>query len=193
MLDYNNSLSVAPGANFLELNYAKSYQFGINLFEKDFHLYKNYINLVTGIGFDFNHYAFSNNTSLRTDSASYLRGVTDSVKYKKNMLNVSYLKVPIMLEINTSKNPHNNFHIAGGVEFAYRIHSVTKQAYSEDDHHYKIKQRDGFNLEPFKYSAVVRIGYDRVSVFADYGLNRLFQKDKGPQEYPFTVGINISI
>ena len=59
MLDYNNTLNVASGAKFLELNYAKSYQFGLNLFEKDFHIYKNYINLVTGLGFDFNHYAFS--------------------------------------------------------------------------------------------------------------------------------------
>lgn len=193
MLDYNNSLNVASGANFLELNYAKSYKFGLNVFEHNFHLYKNYINLVTGLGMDFNHYSFSNSVSLSTDSSSYLRGIKDSITYKKNILSVSYLTVPLMLEINTSKNPHTNFHIAAGIQFAYRIHSVTKQEFEIDDHHYKIKQRDGFNLEPFRYSAMVRIGYDKVSVFADYGLNRLFQKNKGPQEYPFAVGIAISI
>ncbi len=193
LLDYKNTLDVAQGATFMELNYAKSYQFGLNLFQKNFHIYKNYINLVTGIGFDFNHYAFKNKISLSTDSSAYVRGIQDSISYKKNNLNVSYIKVPLMLEINTSKNPHNNFHIAGGIEFAYRIHSVTKQLYNLDDHHYKIKQRDDFNLEPFRYSAIVRVGYNHVSVFANYGLNRLFQKDKGPQEYPFSVGVTISI
>ena len=113
--------------------------------------------------------------------------------YKKNSLNVSYIKVPLMLEINTSKNPDNNFHIAGGIEFAYRIHSVTKQKFDVDDHHYKVKQRDDFNIEPFRYSAVVRVGYNNVSVFANYGLNRMFQKDKGPQEYPFSLGVTISM
>ena len=193
MLDYNNTLNVAPGAYFLEQNYAKSYQFGINLFEHDFHIYKNYLNLVTGLGFDFNHYAFSNNTSLKTDSSSYLRGVKDSMNYKKNTLNVSYIKIPLMLEINTCKNPHTNFHIAGGIEFACRIHSVSKQKFVADDATYRVKDRQVFNIEPFRYSAMLRIGFDRVTVFADYGLNRLFEKNKGPQEYPFTVGVNISI
>ncbi len=193
LMDYKNTLDVAEGASFMELNYAKSLQVGINIFEKDFHIYKNYINLVTGIGLDFNHYAFKNNTSLHTDTIGYLFGSKDSVSYKKNTLNVSYIKVPLMIEINTSKNPHNDFHIAGGVEAEYRIHSVTKQQFTADDHHYKVKQRDDFNLEPFLFNAVVRIGYNHVSLYANYALNRLFQKDKGPQEYPFSVGITIGI
>jgi hypothetical protein len=187
-MDYKNNLNVPAGANFLTLDYAKSYQFGLNLFEKDIHLYKNYINLVTGFGFNFNHYAFENRVTLIPDS-TYLWASTDSIKYKKNMLNVSYLRAPLMLEINTSKNPKKNFHIAGGVEFAYRIHAVTKQRFDLNDKHYRIKQRDDFNLEPFNMSAMARIGYNNVTVYASYGLNRLFKKDQGPQVYPLTVGI----
>ncbi len=188
-MDYKNSLNAPDNAKFLELNYAKSYQFGINLFEKDFHIYKNFINIVTGVGFNFDHYAFDNNITLRPDSA-YLTASNDSVKYKKNTLNVSYVRAPLMLEINTSKNPKNNFHIAGGVEFEYMIHAVSKQRYDEDDNHYKIKRRDSFNLDPFSYSAIARVGYNNVTVYATYGLNRLFKKDDGPQVYPVSVGIS---
>jgi len=191
LLDYKNSLKAPANGTFLELDYAKSIQFGLNLFEKDFHLYKNYINLVTGIGFDFNHYAFKNNITLNPDT-SYLSATTDIIDYKKNKLNVSYLKIPLMLEINTGKNPKNNFHFAGGMEFAYRIHSVTKQKYDVGDKHYKNKTRDDYNLEPFRYSLVARIGYNNITIFANYGLNRLFQKDKGPQLYPFTVGVSFN-
>ncbi|MDQ3046521.1 MAG: DUF2807 domain-containing protein [Bacteroidota bacterium] len=191
LLDYNNSLT-AP-ADFLELNYAKSIQFGLNLLEKDFHIYKNYINIVTGFGFDFNHYAFENNITLNGDT-TYLWASTDTaIDYKKNTLHVSYIKVPLMIEINTSKNSEKNLHIAGGVEAAYRIHAVSKQKFYEGDKHIKIKQRDDFNLEPFRFSAIARIGYNNVTVFANYGLNRLFKKDKGPQVYPFTVGVTINM
>ncbi|HEX8517472.1 MAG TPA: DUF2807 domain-containing protein [Bacteroidia bacterium] len=186
LMDYKNSLT-AP-VNFLELDYAKSYQFGLNLFEKDFHIYKNYVNIVTGFGFNFNHYAFANNITINPDS-SYIWASNDSVKYRRNKLNVSYVRAPLMLEINTSKNPKKNFHIAGGVEFAYRIHSVTKQRYYVNDKHVKLKQRDDFNLEPFNMSLIARVGYNNVSVYASYGLNRLFKKDQGPQVYPVGLGI----
>lgn len=191
-LDYQNSLDI-KGADFLELNYSKSIQFGLNLLEKDFHLYKNYVNLVIGAGFDFNHYAFNNNTTIKADT-NFIWGFNDSlIDFKKNKLNVSYLKVPLMFEFNTSKNPKRNFHIGVGGEVAYRIHAVTKQKYELDDKHYRIKQKDDFNLEPFRYSAMVRIGYNNVTLFADYGLNRLFKKDQGPQVYPFTVGITLAL
>jgi hypothetical protein len=191
-LDYKNSLDVPSGSSFIELNYPRSIQFGLNLMEKDFHIYKNHVNVVTGLGFDFNHYALMNNVTLNGGS-EVLTASMDSVEYKKNTLNVSYLKVPLMLEINTGSKPDNNFHIAAGAEFAYRIHSVAKQKYEQDDRNHKSKQRDDFNLEPFRYSALLRIGYNGVTVYASYGLNRLFKKNKGPQVYPFSIGVNISV
>jgi len=187
-MDYKNSLEAPAGASFLELDYAKSYQFGLNLFEKDFHLYKNYVNIVTGLGFNFNHYAFANSVTLNPDT-NYVWASNDSIRYRKNKLNVSYVRAPLLLEINTSKNPKKNFHIAGGVEFAYRIHAVTKQRFDLNDRHHRIKQRDDFNLEPFNMNLVARVGYNNVTVYATYGLNRIFKKDQGPQIYPVGVGI----
>lgn len=191
LMDFNNSIT--PPASFLELNYAKSVHFGLNLVEKDFHIWKNHINLVTGFGFDFNHYAFANKVTLNADTSYLWASMDSSITYKKNKLNVSYIKMPLMLEINFSKNPNKNFHIAGGVEVAYRIHSVAKQRFDVGDVHIRTKQKDDFNLEPFRYSAVARIGFNKVTLYANYGLNRLFKKDKGPQVYPFTVGVTLAI
>lgn len=193
IMDYKNSLDLPANASFLELDYGRSLQFGLNLFEKDFHIYKNYVNIVTGFGFDFNHYSFQNSVTLNGDT-TYLTAWTDSnIDYKKNKLNVTYIKVPLMLEFNTSKNAKKNLHIAVGGEFAYRINSVTKQKYEENGDRHKLKHKDDYNLEPFRYSAVARIGYNDVTVFANYGLNRLFKKDRGPQVYPFTIGVTFAM
>ncbi len=191
-LDYKNSLDAPANGSFLELNYARSLQFGINLLEKNFHIYKNYINAVIGFGFDFNHYALMNDLTIHSDSA-YLSATNDNIDYTKNTLNVSYIKVPLLLEINTSSNPKKNFHISGGLEFAYRIHSVLKQEYDMNGKHHDVKQRDDFKIDLYRYSTVLRIGYNNVSIFADYGLNRLFKKGKGPQVYPFTIGLTVSL
>lgn len=192
LLDNKNKMNSPPSnASFLELDNAKSWQFGINLFEKNFHLYKNYINLTTGLGFDFNHYALKNNVTLNPNSV-VLNASKDSANYRKNTLNVSYLKVPLMLDFNLGKNSNRNFHISVGALFEYRIHSVLKQKYDMNDELYKIKLRDDFNLAPILYNATARIGYNNVTVFANYSLNGLFNQDKGPLVYPVTAGINIS-
>lgn len=191
LLDFKNSFDLPASASFLELDNSKSYQFGINLFEKDFHIYKNYVNIVTGAGLDFNHYALKKNVTLNPNS-EILNASADSMNYNKNTLNVSYIKIPLMLEFNTGKNHDHNFHFAAGAEFEYRIHSVLKQKFDVDDKHYKTKERDDFNLAPFLFNATARVGYNGVTLFANYGLTELFRKDKGPQVYPFTAGINFS-
>ncbi|MEO6901617.1 MAG: DUF2807 domain-containing protein [Bacteroidia bacterium] len=190
-LNGQNNLNVVPA--FLELDYTKSLQFGLNIIEKDFNLYKNYLNVITGLGFDFNHYSFENNISLKAN-APYLTADNDTtIKYKKNTLNVSYLKAPLLLEVNTSKNSKQNLHIAAGMEFAYRIHSVTKQKFVQNGKDKKVKTRDDYNLEPFRFSAVARVGYNNVTIFANYALNRLFKPKQGPEVYPFTVGITFTL
>ncbi len=192
LLNYKNSLELPADGKFLELNYPRSYQFGLNLLEKDFHIFKNYINIVTGLGFNFNHFSFQKNVSL-TANSTYLTATTDSISsFTKNNLNVSYIKAPLLLEFNSSKSSSNNTHFAIGFEFECRIHSVTKQKKELNGKHYKIKQRDDFNLQPFMYSAVARFGYKNLTVFANYGMSRLFRKDQGPQVYPFTIGLAIN-
>lgn len=192
-LNYQNGLDVPAGSSFMELDYPKSIQFGINLLEKDFHIYKNYVNIVTGFGFDFNHYALRNSVMLNPNTSVLSATNTSAIDYKKNTLNVSYIKVPLLLELNTNSNPNNNFHIAAGAKFSYRIHSVTKQKYELNNDRIKNKQRDDFNLEPFLCSLTARIGYNNVTVFADYSLTRLFKQNRGPQLYPFTIGVNIGM
>ena len=40
--------------------------------------------------------------------------------------------------------------------------------------------------------ATARIGWGWVNVFATYSLTTLFKTDRGPELYPFSVGLTIS-
>lgn len=191
----NNKASLNPpaGGEFLELNYAKSIQVGLNICQKNFHIIHNYLNIYTGFGINFNHYALERDVTLRSDTPYLTATVDSSIQFKKNKLNVTYLKLPLMLEVNTSRNPDNNFHIAVGAELLYRIYAVTKQSYDLNNKHVKVKQKNAYHLEPFIYNLVARVGYNNVSIYASYGITRLFKYNQAPQVYPFAAGITFSI
>jgi hypothetical protein len=183
--------------NFLDLNYSKSLFFSLNAIEKNSRLYKNYLNLISGLGVEWNNYNFKRNITLDADapyiSKSNVIISPDSIKYFKNKLNITYLKLPLLIELNTnSENPKKSFHISAGFEFAYRINSSTKQKYEIDGYTIKSKRRDDYNLADFKYSSVVRIGYGNYfTLFGNYGLSQIFESNKGPAIFPFTAGISI--
>ena len=182
---------------FLNLNYSKSLFFSLNAIEKNFRLYKNYVNLVTGLGIEWNSYNFKKNITLDAKatyiSASNITIVSDSIKYFKNKLNITYLKLPLLIELNTnSENPKKSFHVSGGFEFAYKIGSSTKQKYEVNGYDLKSKRRADYNLADFKYSSIVRVGYGNYfTLFANYGLSELFESNKGPLVFPLTAGISI--
>lgn len=192
-LTADNKIELPAGFEFLELNYAKSYFFSWNFFQKNIHIYRNNINLGTGLGMSWYHYNFRNSYSL-TPNVEYATATYDSLRYSKNRLGITYLNVPLFLEFNTNnKDAGNSFHIAGGMEFGYNVfNNQLKQKYELDGHKYKRKEKDDFNVNPFRYDIIGRIGYGDFTIFGKYSLSTLFEKDKGPVVYPFTAGINLS-
>ena len=74
--------------------------------------------------------------------------------------------------------------VIGGV----KIGSSTKVQY-EGTEKGKDKTRNDFNLSQFRYGLTARIGYGGFRVFANYYPTPLFEEGKGPELYPFTVGL----
>lgn len=189
----NGSFSMPKNQDFMSLNYGKSLNFQLNPFEKDFHLYKNYINLVTGIGFEWNQYEFSNKTRLNPDT-TYTWGTIDTTnmyEYKKNRFKSTFVNVPLLLEFNTNKDPDKAFHLAFGVIGGYKLGSRTRQIVERNGETIKFIKKDNYNLNPFRLNAHASLGYRNFTVFADYALTSLFESGKGPELYPFTIGVKI--
>lgn len=187
-----NSLVVPSGSQFLELDYARSHSFSWNMGQYNLKIVKNYVQVVTGIGLEWNSYAFRNNWSLDMDSPMVTATETN-IDYSKNKLKTTWVNVPVLLEFNTSKDEDKSFHIAVGVTGGYNIfRNRLKQEYTIDGTESKRKLKDDFNVNPFRYSATARIGYGDFSIFANYQINEFFKPNRGPALYPFSGGISLN-
>ena len=191
-LNSKNTLTTPEGYDFLELDYARSHTFSWNIAQYNLHLCKNYVNLVTGIGLEWNSYAFRQNISLATN-ANVVTGINESQNFSKNKLRTTFLNAPVLLEFNTNKNSDKSIHIAFGATFGYNVfRNKMIQEFDVNGDGQKRKTKDDYNINPFRYSATARIGYGNFTLFANYGLSTLFKANEGPKVYPVSAGVSLN-
>ena len=204
-----------PAYPYMNMNTARSMTVNLNPFELNVNLYKNHIGFTTGLGFQISNYYFTNNYVMLKDSLALVAyKVQDAqgnyVNMKVNKMVVSYLNLPLFFEYQT--NPYrrlSSFHVTLGVIAGVRIGSYTKQVYdnkeetyylvdeqgkkvaSFDVEHYTVHDRGAYHLNPFKLDAAFRIGWSHLNIFSTYSLTQMFQKNQGPELYPFTVGLTL--
>lgn len=179
--------------NYLDLNYSRSINFQLNFFQKNFHIYKNYVNLVTGFGIEWRRYMLDNKTTLNADS-SFTWGTIDStnkISYNKNLFKSTMLQVPLLLEFNTGRKPSKSFHIAVGAIGQFMVNSKTKQKLEIDGDSYTKIRKDNYNMSPFQVKAHASVGYGNFTMFGEYNITPLFDSKKGPEVYPFVVGVRL--
>jgi len=183
----NYSMYSIADKDFMSLNQGKSMELDLNFYELNISLAKSYVGLVSGMGLSFNNYRFENPYTLEKGQNMTLPVQLNPDNLSKTKLAVTYLNVPLLLEFQIPVNQNEgrlfvNAGLVGGV----KIGSHTKVKYGDT----KDKDRSGFNLNSFKYSATARVGYKDISLFANYSLTPLFQSGKGPELTPFTIGIS---
>jgi len=189
----NMGFSMNKPYNYMTLDYARSYSFQWNIYQNDINLYKKLVLLSTGLGLQFNSLKFDYNTRLNADS-SFTWGIIDSssdLNYRKSRFIQSYLTVPLLLTFNSSKKLKHNFHITAGVIGKGILNSSTKVVLIKNSDNYEITRKDSYNLNPFQIDAYASLGYRNFTIYAQYAITEMFKKEKGPELYPFTVGIRL--
>jgi hypothetical protein len=189
------SLSRNATDEFMDLNTGKSWNMNLNFAQYSINLINNKFGLVTGLGLEWNYYRFDNNNTIQKDANGVI--ITDTTSYAglsvdKSKLSTTYATVPLLLEWHSSSNQDRGVVIAAGVIGGVKLGSNTKIVYKENGDTNKDKKRDDYNLSPFKYGVTARIGVGDWLVYGTYYLTSLFEKDKGPELYPFSIGIALS-
>jgi hypothetical protein len=188
-VDKNFNTDLPEEWDFLNLKYEKSIDVQVNFFEQNINLWQNKIGFTTGLGLRWNNYRFNNNVILSNDSAQ-IYGYRDySRDWKKSKLLVNYLTLPLLFEYQTNRfSRSNSFHVTLGAIIGWRYATHTKMLYF-DEGRVKPKEFDSFHVQPFRYDATVKIGWGVINLYATYSFNQLFRDGRGPELYPFSIGL----
>lgn len=199
LMNANNEMNFEGEDAWLDLNHARSLNWSINAFEKKIKIIGNYAGIVTGLGVGWSSYTFRDSVRLQTSTlvdGQTVEGISaaydSSVSYTKNKLRVTQLKIPVLLEFNTSKDADRSFHLSGGVVGNWNFSNVYKRKYEVDGDAHKDRTKGNYHVRDLSADAMVRVGYGNLTLFAQYGLLSLFEDNKGPEVYPLTMGIAIS-
>lgn len=194
-VDSDYSLSRDASNEFMDVHTGKSWNVNLNLMQYSLNLFRERVGIVTGLGFEFNDYKFDNDITIQKVNGVI---VEDAVSYQdvnidKTKLSTVYLTAPLLLEFQIPLRRNDGFVFSGGVIGGMKIGSHTKVVYKEDGNKRKDKERDDFNLSPFRYGATARIGFNGVKLYGTYYFTTMFEENKGPELYPIAVGISLSL
>ena len=164
----------------------------------------NFMALAVGGGFSVQN--IKSNSLLVSADSSYFQKLPDDLKYSKNKLATVFVDLPIELRFRSRPNPRDkagivrkrNFRLALGFKIGYNIQRYIK--YDGEDYRasnygtqIKFKEYRLKNVLQYRYGVYTRIGIGKVSLFAYYALTDLFEKNKGTELRPYSVGISIMI
>jgi len=186
---YKYDLNLPAKYQDLDLFQSRSWNVNLTLIQAKINIIQHRVNLITGLGVDWNNYRFRNSVlfSSRTDT---LRLTRDTLSYEKNKLMTQNLIGQLMLEVETRPDKkENTFHLAGGVFGGFLLNARTKLVTQEDK---KIKTEDDFQLNNFRYGLCFLAGYGDFNLYVNYTLNDIFRKDLGPQVQNISFGIKFS-
>ncbi|MCK4677429.1 MAG: DUF2807 domain-containing protein [Bacteroidales bacterium] len=203
--DWSTTIPNEETFGYLDLKYEKSIDVQLNFFEQNINLINNKFGLITGLGLTWNSYNYRrNDTYLVSDSSVIFgyygkEGVEDNPaypahhkrNYDKSKMKVTYLMVPVLFEYQTNRFQRtNSFHITGGMVLGWRMWTKTKVLYKTSGT-VKDKQWSDFHLQPFRFNAYAGIGWGVINLYGTYSINTLFRDNRGPELYPFSIGLTI--
>ena len=195
VMDAANSMNMQGDLRYFEINQARSWNLNINPFQYSLGFGTDKVGLVTGLGFEFNNYHFRNKNTITVENgttvADYSYVDNPDMDVKRSSLNTVHLTLPVLVEVQIPTwNSSNRFFIAVGAIGGVRLGSKTKVVY-EGNTEGKRKIKDNFNMNAFRYGFTARIGFEDVSIFANYYMTPLFEQNKGDEFHPFTVGLRL--
>lgn len=206
-----------PKYDYLNLKYEHSVAVNLNVWEQNIAFNKaKTIGMMTGLGMAWNNYFFSNDTKLVNGESNLEGYYISGASVRKTKLTNMYITVPVLFEFQTNNmNRNKRFHFTIGGVIGARITSHTKIYFNEANKEYRlvdpetgmpsfqkyttpdrdsrniVKNYNSFYQPPFRFDGRVSVGYGWLNIFATYGINGMFQKDRGPDLHPWTIGITL--
>jgi len=153
-----------------------------------------------GIGLGLDKYSFKDDVTLVNSAGLTTVELIDDLipmaDVKKTRPAVNHVDFPLEIRWHLKKYDHrSSFKVAVGGRGGIRYSAHTKIKYSLDGEDIKLKNKQPYNTNLFRYGAYARIGIGGFNVFYYYGFNELFESGKGPsatETNQWQIGISIA-
>jgi len=158
---------------------------------------KSQVSLAMGTGIGTVNYYINSIPGLDTNNNTIFINIPDSINYKRNKVTASYLDTPIELRFRTNPNSSGRaFKIAAGFRFGIQLSNHWKYkgtSLDGSDKNIKFKQYNIDNALKYRYGVYFRIGYGKFTVMGAYSLSNFFEKNKGIELTPVSLGLSFLV
>jgi hypothetical protein len=193
LLDKDLTLSREGDAAFMDLNTNRSWCINLNFAQYSLGLGTSHLGLLTGIGLQYNNYYFDNANSLAEVDDYIVPVPLDESSLIRSKLTTSFLRIPLVLEGQFPRTVRSKrLFISAGLITGIKVGSHSKVVTKGSAGKKKDKNNDDFNLNPFRYGFIGRLGYGDISIYGEYFVTPLFVEGKGTELYPFSLGLSFS-
>lgn len=173
----------------IDLNLTKSWNFGFNLLGGSVPISYNHCwGLTAALGWGYTSYRLEGNYAFTKEgNVTMLRpggGVDETPVYSKSRLRYFHFRIPIALEWQKKVSFHGPVFLAFGPELEVR-HGM--QSRVKIDGHRKIFK--GLNTRPVGINLLLQGGFGNLGAFLRCSTSSIFEKNKGPQFYPWSFGL----
>ena len=168
----------------------------------DIPIAKSKFSFLPGIGLGLDRYKFDDDITLANDidgTGNDIISVTPltGLDVQKTLLVTNYIDIPLEFRFYTNpQDKRSSFKVGVGGKIGMRFSSHTKIKFEDDGENVKLKSKDSFGLNRFRYGLTGRIGFSGINFFYYQTLSDLFESGEGPEGTDtttnFTVGISIT-
>jgi len=170
----------------VDLLASKTWEWGINLFDGALRLSRNF-GLTAGLGFGYNSFRIDGNRAF-VEGADGITSIVDApedVTYTKSRLRYYHFRLPVSLEFQQKFGWRGPLFFSVGAELEARMGTKSK---AKIDGSKKTMSKD-LNVRPLGVNLLVQAGYSNWGFYCRYSMLSLFEKNKGPEMYPYSFGI----
>jgi hypothetical protein len=147
------------------------------------------IGVGAGLGF-MSQNVHTNAYIIDSGSASYLSPIPDSAGLEWNKLSTNFITGAVELRLRTNENNKGeHFKLSLGFQAGYLLQSHKKY----EDKNGKYKTYDIAHLNKFQYGIEGRIGYNKIAINGYYSLVPVFEDGEGPEMFPYSIGISLTL
>lgn len=181
---------LADGINFseaddIDLVASKTWEWGINLFEGGIRLSHNWA-LTGGLGFGYNSFRLDGSYGfVEVDGITDIYPSPADVEYRRSRLRYYHLRLPISFEWQSKLNRRGPLFFSLGAEVENRFWVRSKAIAGKG----KETLSKDLNVRPLGINLLAQAGYGDWGFYCRYSTASIFEKDKGPKLYPFSVGV----